>query len=361
MADLLIVGTGLVGTSVGLAVHGRRDVVLTDTSPQHVALAQERGAGRAWDGREQAAMVLLAVPPRAISTEFERLQPLGISQMWSHCASTQSRVQREVEGLNLSVSRLCGGHPMAGSERSGPAAASARLFQGRPWVVCPGAGTDGDVVDAVAELARDCGATPLVLTPAEHDRAVALVSHLPQLASSALAARLTGAAGAVQATAGPGLRDTTRIAGSPPDLWGQVLADNAAEVAPLAAALAADLQTVAAALSGYAADPEGARLDAVLDLLRRGNAGRALVPVKRGEHAGDLHDADVLPVTVSLPDRPGQLAGLLGTAAAAEVNVEDVRVEHLSGRPRGLVELWVVPADRDRLRAALRPQWELVD
>ncbi|MDP9100754.1 MAG: prephenate dehydrogenase [Actinomycetota bacterium] len=356
MADLLVVGAGLVGTSVALALHKHRDVVVTDHNPAHVSLALERGAGRKWDGTEPADLVLLAIPPRQIAGELRRLQRLGISQMWSHCSSSQSRVQREVETQNSLPARVCGGHPMAGSERSGPQAAAARLFQGRPWIVCAGTSTDLDVRDAVESLARDCGAHPVRLDPAEHDRAVALVSHLPQLASSGVAAQLLGRAESVRATAGPGLRDTTRIAASAPNLWEEVLGDNAGEVAPLLKALADDLAAAADALERHAAgDP--AALGEVVALLARGQAGRALVPVKRGEH-----DADFLPVAVSLPDKPGQLAALLATAAGAGVNVEDVRLEHLAGRPRGLVELQVVPGERNQLRAALvAGSWELVD
>ncbi len=356
MSDLLVVGAGLIGTSVALALHAHRDVALTDASPEHLAAALQRGAGRAWDGNERAEMVLLAIPPRAIPTELFRLQQLDISEIWSHCASIQSRVQHEVETLNCTVAQVCGGHPMAGSERSGPAAASARLFQGRPWVVCPSPSTAANVKAAVTRLAADCGAEPVELSPQDHDRTVALVSHLPQLTASALAAQLVGHDDSVAATAGPGLRDTTRIAASAPQLWSEVLADNAAEVAPLLAALAGELDQAAQALAREASGERGG-IGPVLDLLRRGNAGRSLVPVKRGEH-----DRDFVGVAVSVPDRPGQLAGLLVAAAEAGVNVEDVRVEHLSGRPRGLVELLVMPAQRDQLRAALRHEdWELVD
>ncbi len=356
MADLLVVGAGLVGTSVGLALHGQRDVALTDSEPSNLATAVERGAGRAWDGREGAELVLLAVPPADVVTEMRRLQALDLSDMWSHTCSTQSRVQREVETHNCHPARVCGGHPMGGSERSGPAGASARLFQGRPWVICPGPGTDAEVRSAVEGLARDCGAQPMVLTALEHDRAVALVSHLPQLAASALAARLVGHPEAVGATAGPGLRDTTRIAASAPELWTQVLADNAAEVGPAVAALAADLSRVAAALADQAQGRPGS-MGPVRALLEAGNAGRLLVPVKRGDH-----DLDFESVAVSLPDQPGQLAGLLVAAAEAGVNVEDVRVEHLAGRPRGLVELQVVAGEREQLRTALKARsWDVVD
>jgi prephenate dehydrogenase len=158
-----------------------------------------------------------------------------------------------------------------------------------------------------------------------------------------VAARLLAGPPGAPDVSGPGLQDTTRVAASDPGLWVEVLKGNAAFVAPLVADLAADLAGLAAALTDAdAGEP------VVRDLLERGNRGRALVPVKRGEH-----DRDFTRVAVSVPDKPGQLAGLFVTAADAGVNVEDVRVEHLPGRPTGVIELMVQPGDRERLQAAL--------
>jgi prephenate dehydrogenase len=214
----------------------------------------------------------------------------------------------------------------------------------------------------VRELAVLCGAEPVVMAPLEHDRAVALVSHLPQVAASAVAAQLL-AAGAEGASrlAGPGLQDTTRIAASDAALWIEVLRGNAAHVAPLVRALSHDLAGVAAALDALAEgrDAEGGArpsLEVVAELLRRGAEGRRLVPLKRG-----THDEDFVTVHVSVPDRPGQLAGILVTAAEAGVNVEDVHVEHLRGRPRGVVQLLVHGTSLVAAQNALRAGgWDVV-
>jgi prephenate dehydrogenase len=188
------------------------------------------------------------------------------------------------------------------------------------------------------------------MTADEHDRAVALSSHLPQAAASALAARLVGADAAAVGVSGPGLADTTRVAASDADLWTDVMSGNAAQLAPLVGLLADDLHRLGAALHVLAAAPaEPAALAVVRDLLARGNAGRALVPVKRG-----VLDRDVGVVTVRLSDEPGRLADLLVRAADAGVNVEDVRVEHLPGRPTGVVELLVRGPERQPLGEALR-------
>lgn len=337
-ADLHIVGAGLIGTSVGLALRDVRDVVISDANATAQRTAVDRGAGRPWDGEEYARLVLIAVPPSRVASVTRRFQRLDLGLTWSHVSSVQAPVQQEMESLSCNLPSVCGGHPLAGRERSGPDAALAGLFEGRPWVLCPSPATSPDTLVAVRDLAEACGAEPVVMDPLEHDRAVALVSHLPQVAASAVAARLLGAQapGAVR-LAGPGLQDTTRVAGSDPSLWSEVLRGNAAHVAPLVRALSADLAGLSDALDTLSGDAyDAAALEAVNSLLGRGNEGRRLVPVKRG-----AHDEDFVPVQVSVPDRPGQLAGILVTAAEAGVNVEDVHVEHLRGRPRGVVQLLV--------------------
>ncbi|HWG93742.1 MAG TPA: prephenate dehydrogenase/arogenate dehydrogenase family protein, partial [Mycobacteriales bacterium] len=247
------------------------------------------------------------------------------------------------------VDRLCGGHPMAGREIRGPAAALGRLFLDRPWVLCPGPRTAPDAVADVAWLAARCGAVPVLMSPEEHDRAVALVSHLPQVAASALAARLEGAGDEALRLAGPGVQDTTRVAASDSALWREVLTRNAAEVGPLVQALAADLHALGDALTALADRPEDeTAARAVVDLLERGARGRSRLPLKSrsGPHRLDR-------VVVDVPDEPGQLAAALQAAAAAGVNVEDLRVEHLPGRPRGLLELLVDAGEAAQAREAL--------
>ena len=358
-ADVHVVGAGLIGASIGLALHGA-DVLLSDTSSERVATAVARGAGRPWDGREPADLVVAAVPPQHTAAVLARLQRLGLASTMTHVASVQSHVQADLQSAGCDMARVCGGHPLAGREQSGPEAALAELFHGRPWVLCPAAETSAEALEVVRSLAVSCGAEPVVMTADEHDRAVALVSHLPQVAASAVAARLLAGGGGSPGLAGPGLQDTTRIAGSDPAMWVQVLRGNAPYVAPLVRALAADLTALAAALEDVAAggsdSDASAPLSAVEDLLVRGRAGRALVPVKRG-----ARDEDFVRVHVSVPDRPGQLAGLLATAADAGINVEDVHVEHLPGRPRGVIQLLVHAETVEAARSALvRGGWDVL-
>lgn len=350
-ADLLVVGTGLIGTSVGLALRGQVDVVLHDPDPRAVAVAVERGAGRRWDQRETFAHCLVAAPPASVATA---VQDLPNDATFSHVASVQRAVHDELVARGVPMDKVCGSHPMAGKELSGPRAASATLFAGRPWVLCPSEVTSADALAATRRIAEQCGAEPLVMTAEAHDEAVALVSHLPQVAASGLAAVLARADGSL-ALAGPGLQDTTRIAASDPRLWVEVLRQNATAVAPLVRLLAAELAVAADALERLAADGAVGTAE-IEDLLRAGNTGRRLVPRKRGEH-----DRDFVPVSVTVPDRPGQLAGVLVSAADAGINVEDVRVEHLSGRPTGVIELLVHPDSSDEARRALAAAgWDVV-
>ncbi len=341
MSDaVLVVGTGLIGTSLGLALRGHRDVLLADRSAEHLATAVARGAGRAWDGTEAAALVVLAVPPSVLPMAYREVRGVLPDAVVTHVSSIQSQVLAALRKAGADEGLLCGGHPLAGRETSGPGAATAGLFAGRPWVLCPTEATTADTEAAVHELAVACGATPVVMGADEHDRSVALVSHLPHLAATAVAAQLIDDDAAVS-IGGPGLQDTTRVAAGDPELWVQILTGNAAFVAPVVRAAAADLSAVADALAAGDAS-------AVRDLLARGQRGRALVPVKRGDH-----DADFTRLSVSVPDAPGQLAAIFGRAAQADVNIEDVRVEHLPGRPTGLLELLVHVAERGRLKVAL--------
>lgn len=357
MADVLVVGCGLIGASVGLALRqAGRDVVLHDADAEAAEVARRRGAGRPWDGNERVALALIAVPPRHTAAELIRIQSMDVAATYTHVSSVQSQVQREIEAQTSDVSSVVGGHPLAGRERSGPHAAAADLFVGRPWAVCPVAAAAPESVTAVEALVHDVGADPVAMTPEAHDAAVAALSHLPQLVSSALAASLVGEArlgpdAAGLRLAGPGVVDTTRLAASDPELWVQILQLNAFELAPLARAVGERLAAAAEALQVLAARPspgQDVATTALRDLLRAGNAGRSLVPVKRG-----AHDDAFAPVRVTVSDEPGRLAALLTDAGSADVNVEDVHVEHVPGRPTGDIELVVRRDDVARLERAL--------
>jgi prephenate dehydrogenase len=352
----VIIGAGLIGTSVALALRGRGSRVwLSDRDPAVARLARDLGAGELLpdgpggpDGpAEPADIAVLAVPPDAVAAELAAAQARGLARCYTDVASVKQLPLSAAAALGCDLSSYVAGHPLSGSERSGPAAARADLFLGRPWVLCAGERTTAAAIAAATSLATACGARPVRLSAAEHDRFVALVSHVPQVVASALAARLDGAPQAALALSGQGVRDTTRIAASDPVMWTQILTANAAPVAEIAEQAAADLAAAAAALRLVAAgDPDAAK--EVTSLLERANAGVAGIPGKRGGPAP--HYAVV---QVVIPDRPGELARIFDAARDAGINIEDVRIEHSPGLPAGVAELSVRPAEAERLTSAL--------
>ena len=352
--DLLIVGAGLIGTSIGLAASaaGWR-VWLVDNDPQTARFAASLGAGVATDPNpDQVDLVVVAVPPAAVAPACIRALSAYPNATVAHVCSVQVKPAREVEASGADLSRFVGTHPVAGREVSGPSAADAELFLDRPWALCPGPATGPAAVDAARTLALDCRAYPVVVEPAEHDRILARLSHVPQLVASALAASLVQLDADSAALAGTGVRDTTRLADSPPQMWGQIAAANAQALAAALHEVADPLVALAEVLDAASADGDAdAAAEAVSELVRRGRAGRARLPGKHGRLAVPLATVHCV-----VPDAPGALARMLTDIAAAGVNVEDLRVDHAPGQAVGTAALAVAPADGPRLIAALRDQ-----
>jgi prephenate dehydrogenase len=352
----------LIGTSIGLALsEAGQDVLLHDSSPEHLAAALSRGAGRPWEqgsGTRVARLFVAAVPPAATGGALFEAQSGDLATTYTHVSSVQSLVQADVERLSCDLSQIVGGHPLAGRELSGPHAADAGLFAGRPWAVCASASSSAQAVTDVHALAEACGGTPVDVSIEAHDASVARLSHLPQVAASALAGLLVGeavATGVQFQLSGPGLVDSTRLAAGDPELWSQILAANAQHVAAPVRSLAEALGTLAGQLELLAGgDSEQAR-ESLHAFLEQGRRGRELVPVKRGRGSIDFST-----VRVDVDDQPGRLAALLTAAGAAGINVEDVHVEHVPGRPRGIIDLLVRAESSTALSDALRAaRWDV--
>jgi prephenate dehydrogenase len=182
-------------------------------------------------------VLVLAAPPRVNLAMLRAAARLASPRLViTDVGSVKAPIVKQAARLRLR--RFVGGHPLAGTEKSGFAASTASLFAGRSWVLTPAAGTAPAATRAVARLARDAGAKPLRLGAAEHDRAVAFLSHVPQLVSWALfeAARHDPTGARHLGMAGPGFRDMTRLARSPRGLWRQILAQNRSEVSRALAA-----------------------------------------------------------------------------------------------------------------------------
>jgi len=337
-----VVGSGLLGASIGHALTALGvDVVLVDASPSQLRLAIDYGAGRAERPDDRPSLIVVAVPPDVTADVVERELTAFPETVVTDVASVKLEPLRTLRARGVDLTHYIGSHPMAGRERGGAISARADIFVGRPWVVCRDAETSAYDLSLVEGLALDLGATLIEMTPEEHDESVALMSHVPQLVASLLAGRFVEAPDGSLRLAGQGVRDTTRIAASAPELWVQILGANAAPVVEVLDQLAADLTDVADALREP--DAPGARR-AVADTIRRGNEGVERLPGKHGQNR--RFDSFV----VMVDDTSGQLGRLFGELGDLDVNVEDLRLEHSPGAPFGLAEISVVP---DAVRRAV--------
>ena len=349
---LVVIGTGLIGTSVALAARGLGAAVwLADRDPAAVRFAAGLGAGEelpaAGPPGGPADLAVLAMPPEAVAPALAAAQDRGLARCYTDVASVKELPLARARELGCDLAVFVPGHPLAGRERSGPAAARADLFLGRPWAICPVPETSPGATSTVTALAIACGAQPARMLAADHDRWVALVSHIPHLVAAAMAARLELAEDNALALAGQGLRDVTRIAAGDTVLWTQILAANAAHAASLLPAIAEDLTAAAAALTAIAEGDEES-LKRLTGLLERGGAGTARIPGKQG---GPPPAYAVVQVVIG--DQPGELARVFQAAGDAGINIEDVRIEHSPGRPAGALELSVSPGAAARLTEAL--------
>jgi len=356
---VLIVGSGLIGTSVALALRAKgAEVWVSDRDEATAKLAADLGAGTVvpdlGDAKGIAEVAVLAMSPAAVAATLEYAQGCAVADVYTDVASVKELPVRMARELGCDLRSYVPGHPLAGRERHGPAAARADLFLGRTWALCPLPETSPDAVAAVTALALACGADPVPTDPATHDRWVALVSHAPHLVAAAMAARLAPSAvpGDALRLAGQGLRDVTRVAAGDSALWRQILLANAGPVAEVVAAVAEDLAEAGrelAASAGLAESAPAAGLADVSGLLDRGRAGVARIP---GKHGGEQRNFTVVQVVIA--DQPGELARLFNAAGAAGVNIEDVRIEHSPGLPVGVAELSVRPEQAGTLLDAMR-------
>jgi prephenate dehydrogenase len=330
-----VVGAGLLGASVGLGLRARGvDVLLADASPAHLRLAADYGAGRLDDGGAEPALIVVAVPPdltgRVVAEELAAHPGAVVTDV----ASVKVAPLSELEEAGVELARYVGGHPLAGRERGGPSSARADLFVGRPWVVTARPENPRSAVSLVESLILDLGAVPVEMDAAQHDAAVALVSHAPQIVSSLMAKRLTDSPDTALALAGQGVRDVTRIAASEPELWVQILGANAPAIVEILHAYRDDLDRVLVALGDI--DAAGARRT-IAEELAGGNAGVSRLPGKHGQ------DRKYSRFVVMVEDRPGELARLLDELGELGVNLEDLRLEHSPGAAFGLADIAVLP------------------
>ncbi|MGW5237891.1 prephenate dehydrogenase [Monashia sp. NPDC004114] len=354
-----IIGTGLIGASLGIALSANGfQVSLEDPSPTAVRLARDLRAGEiADDATPTPDVVVVAAPPDVAADVVVAALARWPEAVVTDVASVKESVLDRVLASGVDASRYVGSHPMAGRERSGPAAARADLFDGRAWVVVPHPGSTETAVRQVRAMATAVGSAVRVMPAHEHDEAVAAVSHVPQLAASIVAGCLRELPESAVGLAGQGLRDVTRIAASDPRLWTQILAGNAPAVRDVMRHVREQVDDIVAALDRLVDDDGEGSFGTLSRVLEAGNLGHARIPGKHGS-APAAYEV----VSVVVPDVPGSLARLLTDVGEAGINLEDLHLEHGLGQAVGIAEISVVPASVEPLRTELeRLGWRVHD
>lgn len=349
-----VLGTGLIGTSIAMAATRAGDQVrgFDADGPVLVAAAERSGLAPTASLEEclrGATLVFVCTPLPAVPELVVEALRLAPDAVVSDVGSVKSHVLLEVEAKapEADLDRYVGGHPMGGSERSGPDHASPSVLDGIVWVLVPGSGTGKAATERVEAWTAKVGARPVRMEADRHDRLVAVVSHLPQVASTALmglAATEEAGEPEILLLAAGGFRDLTRLAASNPHLWSDILLANRDAIARAVDRYVerlTDLRDLV--LSEDAPGVEATFADA--------KAARLTLAAKPQVKAG------VAVIQVPVPDRPGVLAELTATLGEAGVNIEDLQIVHSPEGGRGTVHLTVAAASADDAEDALRQRW----
>jgi prephenate dehydrogenase len=337
-----VIGTGLIGASVGLAARrAGHEVRGWDADARTLAAAAERGAVEPAGAPDAAAagaeVVVVAVPVTMLGAAVEAALAAAPDATVTDVGSTKGALARAITDA-----RFVGGHPVAGAEVRGPEGARADLFEGATWFLTPHATTESASYRTLHAFVSSLGALPVAIDPEAHDRLLALVSHLPH----ALANLLLNQVGAAPieghdplAAAGASFREMTRVAGANPRIWVDIFLDNAAE-----------LRT---ALTEHRRRVE--QLESALELGDAGFLGRWIgeAATKRQELLRDAFEetTELFRVQVHVADRPGILAAIMQALGAERINIEDLELHHVSRERGGMLALLISGEDAAR-RAA---------
>ena len=337
LGKVRIVGSGLIGTSIGLGLVQRGIAVeMVDSDPSAQALARDLTGGKVVVDPD---VVVLALPTSVLSEVIQNEIDINPQSTFMDVGSVKNEVLLKVKTFSGLSTRFLPTHPMAGREIGGAASARADLFQGRSWILTPEDDCAPESRKLVLELITLLGASPIELSALDHDAAVAKISHLPQIAASLVAKQLSGTPAEWMELAGQGLRDTTRIAGSDEKLWKEIIYSNRNEISELLISLQNDLQQMIDSLD----DPAK-----IAVLIAAGREGKALIP---GKHGGKAREYTYLPIVID--DKPGQLAAIFNECAAMQVNVEDLNIEHSPGQLSALITLSLSEHDAEKLSSHL--------
>lgn len=332
---ICLVGVGLIGGSIGMGLIQREPAVEVvgvdvDAAVLAAAVRQEaihRGTTDLAQGVRGADLVVLAIPPGEVGVVAAAMAAhLAPGAVVTDVASTKKAPAQAIEACLPEHAAYLGGHPMAGSERAGIAAADPYLFENAVWALTPTGRSTARAWELVSWLVATLGAHPLSLSPAEHDLAVAATSHLPYLVAVALIHTLDGHEAALK-LAGRGLRDVTRVAGSDPRLWREILLSNKEEVLLTLASFRRHLNELAALL-------EGNKEEVLEGALARGREGRSRLPAGLRAYLPALEE-----VVLTIPDRPGSLALVTGLLGQAGINIADIEIMGVREGEGGSVRL----------------------
>ncbi len=325
-----LIGVGLMGASLGLALRERTDVeTVIGVDPDQATLAHARRRGAVTDTAplaeavSGAGCVVLAAPVTMLpALAAEVLAASDETTLVTDLGSTKERLMGAVGAP--ARRRFIGGHPVCGGEHSGPGAARADLFVGATWFLTPGAEARADLYERLHRLVGAVGALPTAIGADVHDRLMAVVSHLPHVLATALVNHAADSAPEGREalrSAGPSFRDLTRVAGSNPELWADILLDNRAAVLDASSEFRRGLEDVEASLA------RGDR-DALVEVLTRGRAAneRLRAPLDP--------DTPSAVLTVAVPDRPGALSAIATALGHAHINIEDLALR--PGPPGGV-------------------------
>jgi prephenate dehydrogenase len=337
ISSVKIVGSGLIGTSIGLALSARGiKVAMSDVDQAAAFLAQSLvDADANFESTHAFDVVVLAVPPSEFKKALAEEIKLNALSTFVDILSIKTKPLLEVQSFAEILPRYVGTHPMAGREVSGPHSARGDLFDGRTWILTSGELTSRQSLDRATELIALCGGVLVKLTPQEHDQAMALISHTPQILASLLASHLVGSNPQWLGLIGQGFKDVTRIADSDPFLWREIISENAENILPVLRSFRQKLEDIETTLSNSSA---------AQSMIESGNAGRKLIPGKHGSTARTY-----IYLHIVIDDKAGQLAAIFNDCAKADVNIEDVSIEHTPGQNTGLVTLSILDLGRAQI------------
>ena len=334
-----VIGGGLIGTSIALrlAKNGSQ-VRVVDSNAAHAKVANSLIGSSLLAENAPIECIVVATPVHALAQVIVSALISNPECIVIDIGSIKTKVVLDVWTLTESLSnkvelreRYIPTHPMAGREVSGPDGARSDLFEGRAWAITPHLQLKETTLIRVEALVRELGAVVYRMSPEEHDRQVAMTSHLPQLLASLLASVLQTPLD----LAGQGLRDMTRLAHSNPLMWAPIVEGNKGELEPL-------LDEIVKSINNLK-DKFFSR-EAVVSLMTLGADGAAQVP---GKHGGISRNYGS--ISVVIPDRAGQLAALFNHCADGGINIEDLRIEHSPGQETGLITLYVQPDELSTL------------